>query len=1279
MRNQGNGHMWANTGKLAQALALACAVFLICVAAFSQANTGRILGTITDQTGGAIVGATVQVTDLGTNVTRTLTTDEAGAYNAPNLSPGTYKIDVTYMGFKSVERADTQLEVGKELRVDFSLQPGEQTQKITVTEALPLVETTNAVLGGTLQPGVIEDLPLNGRNFMNLLQLRPGITIFPGGGAWTQTTNGLRPEENVYLLDGITTIEIFSAQSTVNSVSLSGDAATVLPVDAIQEFNTQQNPKAEYGWKPGAIVDIALKAGTNNVHGTASAYGRTDALDARNPFQTNPDLPKQPVDLKEFGGTVGGPLKKDKIFFYASYEGQRYDVGNPVEQTFPTMAPGNILTPGNNTASVVQACLNNLAGINSGGAPRPNSPTSLALSGLNASCAPIPGAFTIFPNNPNAEAVYDFPTLFNTNTGLGKIDWHTNKSTFNAKFFSGEDTGSAVNSSNITQEYWVPNVSAYSYAIGADWTYTPSSAWVNDFRFGYTRFTQGFTTADCPGSPGAPSYPIALINNTPNCGMTPATITGFDGGIGCCGSFPKFYGPDTIFDFTESVSRLVGKHTFKWGGSFYHTISGAQGTYSNGRGSAPFGNSATGALEDFMAGVINTNNSKLLLGTPRRHETQDWFDAFFQDDWRLTQRLILNLGIRYEYVGSMKEEFNRLANFDIVNGFQQVGTSITQPWNPDTNNFAPRLGFAYDVRGDGKTVVRGGGTLIYVTPPLWTYLSQQNSTNPPTGLNTNPAGALLCTGPVDSTPGICSATPTPGETGTTPGTLASAAITLNNYGATTTGTAPNPAGQAAVGQVNWNECTGVGTSLLGPTTLCNGGGLYGGNIFPSSNTSGLLKCGTNRQCGAQSTDYNLKEAYVEQWSLGVQRAVTSNISLSVDYVGNHALKLLGQASLNDPPLGAGWTGTTNAAGSGSLNSCFSSFSGGATVNCKTNAAAQQAERPLVNSFPYMNYVWEVTNMNYSFYDGLQVALTQRNWHGFGYTAGYTWAHALDSGGTDRGGGLSPIVNDPQSAYGDGGFDIRQRFTFTANYVLPGRKGYGQMLEGWKVNGILNLQSPLPWDLAGGSTTNDPSGVREGGDRWLFYGDAGDFSGLGSNGVPFFSGNYTGADKLVYANTAANQAAHTPKSPLSPLPAACLSAASALNQSATNLTGLASLYNWGCYMDGSSILIPPALGTYGSLSPVTFRGNPIHLVDFSVLKNFRFNERLSGEARIEIFNLFNTTTYANPGNFNTSATNNPYTIGSNLGAALLSPDVANNNPQLGSGAARSIQLGFRLTF
>ena len=318
--------------KAIQAVVVCFGLLLLTLSAYPQAGVGNIQGTITDQTGGAIVGATVTVTDVERGTNRNLVTDDAGAFSAPNLIPGTYSVKVEYKGFRTVQRQNLVLEVGKEVRVDFSLQPGEQAQTITVTEALPMVEVTNATLGGTLQPGVIADLPLNGRNFMNLLQLRPGVTVYVGGGAWTQSTNGLRPEHNVYILDGITAIEPLGSQSTINSVSLAGDAATLLPIDTIQEFNTQQNPKAEFGWKPGSITNVALKSGTNAYHGTANAFGRTDKLDATNSFlrgatTSNGEPLKQQIALQEFGATFGGPIKKDKIFFFTGYEGQRYTVG----------------------------------------------------------------------------------------------------------------------------------------------------------------------------------------------------------------------------------------------------------------------------------------------------------------------------------------------------------------------------------------------------------------------------------------------------------------------------------------------------------------------------------------------------------------------------------------------------------------------------------------------------------------------------------------------------------------------------------------------------------------------------------------------------------------------------------------------------------------------------------------------------------------------------------------------------------------------------------------
>jgi Carboxypeptidase regulatory-like domain len=311
------------------------------ISASAQANLGRIIGSITDQTGGAIAGATVTVLDVQRGISRTLTADAAGEYNAPNLTPGAYTVRAESKGFKTAERAGILLEVGKDVRVDLTLQPGEQAEKITVTGELPMVETTNAVLGGTLSNQTINELPLNGRNYQNLLSLRPGVLLFPGGGAYTQSANGTRAEDVSYLLDGLKGDEAYTGQSVLNAPIAAGDASTSLPIDAIQEFNTEENPKAEFGWKPGAIVNAGLKAGTNSIHGTAFAFGRDTAFDARNYFdqpqvpQCTAPCPKAPVSFEQFGASLGGPVKKDKLFYFVSYEGQRYSVGSTLSLTAP--------------------------------------------------------------------------------------------------------------------------------------------------------------------------------------------------------------------------------------------------------------------------------------------------------------------------------------------------------------------------------------------------------------------------------------------------------------------------------------------------------------------------------------------------------------------------------------------------------------------------------------------------------------------------------------------------------------------------------------------------------------------------------------------------------------------------------------------------------------------------------------------------------------------------------------------------------------------------------
>ena len=370
--------------------------FLSCAPLFAQGTAGRILGTVTDQSGGAIADANVIVTDVDRNVPRTLTTDQSGAYNAPNLLPGNYKVHAEAKGFKAFERSGVVLEVNAEIRVDLVLQPGEVSQTITVNESVPLVETTNAELGATLQSAIIQDIPLNGRNFENLLQLNPGVTIYPGGSGMTQSANGLRPRDNVYMVNGIMATDPWMGQSVFNAVMAAGDAGTIMPMDAIDEFKTEMNPRAEYGWKPGAIVNVGVKSGTNSLHGSAYAYGRDTAFDARNYFNpvdgTNPT--KQPVGLEQFGGTLGGAIKKDKLFYFVNFESQRYGIGNP----------NSIVTP--QTVAGAGAGLSLIDACNAALGAGKLTALSASLAGLDTSCNPISSKLTNDPGGLQFQGLF---------------------------------------------------------------------------------------------------------------------------------------------------------------------------------------------------------------------------------------------------------------------------------------------------------------------------------------------------------------------------------------------------------------------------------------------------------------------------------------------------------------------------------------------------------------------------------------------------------------------------------------------------------------------------------------------------------------------------------------------------------------------------------------------------------------------------------------------------------------------------------------------------------
>lgn len=1163
---------------------VAFTLLALSVSALAQSTAGRILGTLTDQSGAAVAGATVVVTDTQRGTSRTVTTDESGSYAVPDLTPGDYKIHVEAKGFKGVDRPNVQIEVASDVRADFELQPGNITEIMTVVEEVPLINTTSATLGGTLSNKEINDLPLNGRNYENLLQLRPGVMRYPGGGFSTTSSNGLRAEDNAYLVDGLFNSEPFSGQSIINGAGIAGDSATILPVDAIQEFNLQQNPAAEYGWKPGSIVNVGLKSGTNRIHGSAYAFGRDTPLDARNYFNcatvascppSVTPTPKNPRNLEQFGFTAGGPLVKDKLFYFGAYEGQRYTVGNTgFLQTWatiplPTPAGGTTctaLTSGDCANSIPDA----IADVSAQGLTV--SPVSLQIAGCTFT---PPNTVSCngkgFPTNAGGGTTinYNQPNTVSADNVVGKVDYALNeRHNLSSMYFFGNNSGTVADASQV-QAQWLTKIHTRAQVFGENWTWTPSSHWVNEARFGYNRLYQPTFTNDHTQS--AASYGLntgvtnPLYGGLPRINIAPFYIFPQElGGF----NWPKIQGPDTRYQFIDHVSYVRGKHALKFGGEL-HRDGFSGGAYGGSRGRIKFGlggQTLGQPIEDFFAGF--SSHASLLVGDPTRNIHNWGFAGFVQDDYRIAKNVTVNLGVRYEVNTVIKEAHNLLGNFDPAKGLRQVGHGLSSPYNGDHSDFAPRIGFAWDVSGSNRTVLRGGYSLMYETLNWESFLALNNSL----GLATVPTGGII-----------------DGSGNTAGGTIA---VGIENFA----GADPTNGG------INWDPAvTGIP-----------------GTVFPTT----PLNC-FNNPCSMMGVDPKMKTPYVSTWTLNLQHSITPNLILEVGYVGDHGSRLVGIRDINqvDP----------NSAAEIACGHC------------------EQNGRPFFGSFPYLAQIFQMGNIYRSNYNGLQATLNSRNFHGLSMVAGYTYAHALDMVGANwdfgAGLGLPSNSNNYQREYASSDFDMRNRFTLSATYLIPGPKGYAQMLEGWQVNSIISISGAQPYGVMDAGT--DVSLTGELNDRWDFFGNPKDFKSAAYIGVPYFA----------------------PGDPN--MPSACSTSAAAIG--ATD-----ALNTFGCYAQGSSVMVPPAFGTFGTMGRNIFRDSGFRNVDFSVAKNFKWGERFGAQFRVEFFNIFNHPNFANPfGGQNGWAHNDPST--GSFGCSCATPDVAASNPVIGSGGSRAVQLGLKLTF
>jgi hypothetical protein len=1143
-------------------LSFGLTLLVVCPAVFSQGSTGRILGGVTDQSGGNIAGATVTITDVQRGVPRNLVTDSDGEYSAPDLLPGTYTVRVELKGFKAFERKNILLETGKDVRVDVVLSTGSMTETITITEEVPMVDTTSTTLGGTISNEIINDLPLNGRNYQNLISLRPGTAVYPGGGPWTQTTNGIRPEDTSYIVDGITNDEAFMGLSVTNAAAVIGDAATLIPIDAIQEFNTQVNPKAEYGWKPGAITSVGLKSGANVIHGTAYGFGRSDSFDARNYFN-QVGTPKTPVELEQYGGSMGGRIIRDKLFYFGAYEGQMYTVGNALGAAVPTTA-----SIGDPSSSV------------------PDASADLATHGIgvNPLSAYLLGFYT--PNSsPTTNVTLDFPNVNSSKNTLGKVDYHINdRNSLSGSYFFGNDTIVGMDFNELLPQFRT-KVHSRAQALSARWAWTPSSSLANELRGGFTHYVLQITPDDV-------NFPYQINTGLTNPllkGIPDIRISGFTQ-MGAFHNFPKIVGPDKVYDFIDQVSYLHGKHAFKFGGEVRRDLV-HQATFRAGRGRIRFQGDGAFAgstpLEDFLAG--DPSQATFLAGDPTRNISQWLYAGYMQDDWRIAPRITLNLGLRYEYQAVPTEAHNLLGNWEPSVGFEQVGKNISSIYNPDHRNFSPRVGIAWDVTGKGTTVIRAGGSLVYSLLSMSTFLSQQNTQNTVTlGVGTVPTGA----------------------------TIFDAAC---------------PTGCAGVGNIVTTGITLPATSLtwVDQSTA----------IYPSSVT-GLVQCGDGvgnnpGPCDTFAMQRNFRTPYVTNWTLGIQHAFSSKLSLDTSYVGNHGTKLTGVVDLNqtDPTTGV---------------------------------------QPFAASFPYLGFINYLSNIYGSTYNGLQTTVTARSYHGLDFVAGYTYSHALDDMSSNWVAFLPMDSRRPFLDHASGDEDIRHRFTFSVTYSLPEKKTRSQLLEGWQVNTIITVQSGQPWNV--NDQANNFSGTNENSDRWDFFGNPTDFKSGGQNTLPFCSGDPTVPSSGACSYFTPAGQVNLSASQSQAFWGNCISKA----------PDAATLGVGGCYasLNGKSVLVPPAAGTFGTMGRNIFRDTGFHNVDLSVSKNFRIRERMKAQFRIETFNIFNHPNFANPNGatsgYGQGAFADP-SQASQFGCGCSTPDNAAFNPVLGSGSARAIQLGLKFTF
>jgi len=821
---------------------------LVGVGAYAQTFRGAINGTVSDPSGAVVAGADVKATEIATGVVHSTLTTSGGEFAFQDLPLGAYRVTVMVKGFQQTNVQNVTVTAGSVYTVPVKLTMGRETTAVEVSAAALEVDTTTTTQSDTITTKALQDMPLNGRDFSQLIAVTPGYGGYSVGGFGS--LNGTRANQMNWQIDGTDNNDFWHNIPAVNQGGVSGIAGVVLPIDAIDEFSAQTQSNAESGRNAGGVVNLAIKSGTNQLHGSAYYYNRNEFYGAASPF-TPTGVKKPELRNENYGFSVGGPIIKDRTFYFLSFEKQQYIIGLSGVATEPSLAWQNLALGQLATAGI------------------PESPISKALianlwpSDINGLSASINNFFS-----PVASTGYSY-------NGVIKLDHNfTTNHHLSARWFGGQGSQTAplggspalaTASSNLSYYFEKAPIHVQNYSLVLNSVLTPKIT--NQVLFGVNYFNQTFRDAFSGynvASAGLILSPDAKINGQTISG-SPNIIIGPGGGIfEQVGLTPPEGRNDITGHLTDIVSYTTGKHQFRFGGEirqgrvdefyFRHSLGefqfdGTQGPWPT-CGTTDTVCQATNSLSDFLAGYLSCpgGDCSIAVGDAERKVLVNGFDFFGQDSWQVTRKLNLNLGLRYDYIGPLHSNGTQdLAVFiPSVGGLKIQGNGVSSIFPPDRNNFAPRFGFAYQPTASADLVVRGGIGIFYDQINMNPFLDFRPPNGGADGLEDNPAG------------------PHP----------------VSTYGAGpyTAGSAGNP----ALGGYTWQ-----------PNVA----------IFPGVTTCITLNVATDPNCGTSlfnvfSVNQNFRTPYFYNYNLNIEKGLGNAAVFQLGYVGSQGRKLSVMLNIN---------------------------------------------------------------------------------------------------------------------------------------------------------------------------------------------------------------------------------------------------------------------------------------------------------------------------------------------------------------------------------------------